>query len=100
MNYVPRQNPTADRLLADHATSADLFFTMVREFQARFKAMDWPLGSPSQHFELDDIDSALADMLEATTPETLQWVANDIVAENEFLAGQTRNDERRDLAGK
>lgn len=99
MNYIPRI-PTVDNLLARQAAGTAEFLAWVAECRAKYLALDLPCGSPAQHFDPGDITDFFDDLLVMNDAETIEWMAQDIVAEDAFMTDQTRNDSRRALVGE
>jgi hypothetical protein len=100
MNAITPRIPTVDNLLARQATGTTAFLAWVAECKARYIALDLPCGSPAQHFDPENITGFFDDLLVLNDPAIIEWMARDIVAEDEFMADQTRNDSRRALAGE
>jgi hypothetical protein len=98
MNHF-RQKPTMATLLADQSDATEKFVALVTKFKSDLAAIDFPLDSPCLGYDIADIKGHVDDWLVMHDPETIRWMAADIVAEDRFLEGASRADARRALGG-
>ena len=72
-----RAEARANRLLGDQEASTVRFHALVRRMIAAIAALDFPLGSPSKHFDMVDILGTMQDWLEPRDPQALEDAAAD-----------------------
>lgn len=94
MNAIPPRIPTTDNLLARQSADTEAFVAAVKHLVTVTEQLAFPLGSPVQGYDICDVLSHLRDWQIPTDPRTIEWAAADVVAEDRFCEGQSRNEAR------
>ncbi len=75
-----RVESSIDRLLAEQDTATRAFQQIVTDFTTAFHRLHFPLASPAQGYDLDDVSSTLADWLLPYDQRYLEQQAADIAS--------------------
>jgi hypothetical protein len=75
----------AERALTEHHASVAAFHKLVARFLDDLRRLHFPLGSPSKHYDVADIEAFLTDTLKPRDPDRLEQAAMDLANEKEVV---------------
>jgi hypothetical protein len=93
-----RAEHAAGDLLETQAVATAAFEAVITTARTTIAALDFPLGSPAEHFDLADIDGALGDLLVRRSDSDLEAAAFEIADGEDAAEAATYADFRRGLA--
>ncbi len=76
---VPYDRRTVSNLVHAHNEAAAAFAAIVRTARAAIAALDFPLGSPSGSYGLEDIDACFDEWLTPREDRDIEDAARDMV---------------------
>lgn len=78
-----RTEAAADSALAEQRTATEAYHKLVARFLSDFRRLNFPIGSPSKHYDEADIEAFLTDTLKPRDPDRLEQAAMDLSNEKE-----------------
>jgi hypothetical protein len=77
-----RTEADASRAMAEQSAATEAYHKLVARFLHDFNRLNFPLGSPSAHYDMDDIMDTLTDTLKPRDAQRLEQAAMDLAKEN------------------
>ena len=78
-----RAEAAADRLLGEQAAAAATFHALIKTALDGINRLDFPLGSPTLEYDLDEVTGSLAAWLTPQETQFLEEMAEDAALERE-----------------